>query len=421
MIRRHLQPLVEGALKAFPVVLITGARQVGKSTLAKALIGRRWPAAYLTLDDPGTLGTALSDPDGLLRAHDAPLVIDEVQRAPDLLRAIKLLVDRRRRPGRYLLTGSANLMTLRTVSETLAGRVALHRLWPFSWSERTGQALPTFFGDLFRAAQAGTILRKYFGQRPPRADLREAIFRGGYPPPSLMSSAARRRQWFEGYRQTYLERDLRDLTNILYLPEFNRLLTLAALRSGQTLNLAAFARELALQEMTVKRYIGLLEQTFQVTIVPPYYTNVGLRLVKTPKLYASDTGLACYLSGARDWNTLEQQGRLGAMLETWVAAELVKWMALQDDYYQLYFWRTHTGKEVDFLLARGEEMVAIEVKESATLSRRDWAGIEACEDALGKRLRFSVILHRGDQVLGLTPRRLAVPVESAFLGSRDAS
>lgn len=416
MIPRHLQGLVKDSLAYFPVVLITGARQVGKSTLAHALIGKPWPATYLTLDDRSTLDTALSDPDGLLRANAAPLVLDEVQRAPDLLRAIKLVVDRDRKPGRYLLTGSANLMTLRTVSETLAGRVAIHRLLPFSWAERNRCGIPSLLGDLFEVDDAAAVVRKYRGRHPPHANLLDAILGGGYPPAATTPSAAARRRWLEAYRQTYIERDVRDLVNIQHLREFGRLLALCALRTGQTMNATAFARELAMPHMTVRRYLDLLAMTYQISLVPAYHTNVGLRLVKTPKLYVTDTGLACHLSETRDWNTLERQGRVGAMLETWVANEIAKWIACQDGYYQLYFWRTHAGQEMDFLLARGEELVAIEVKANTAVTHRDLMGIEACERTLGNRLRFSLILYRGDQVLGIGPRRIAAPLETAFLG-----
>jgi len=404
-------------LADFPVVLITGARQVGKSTLAQALITPDWQATYLTLDDRTVLDAALTDPEAFLAANPTPLVIDEVQRAPDLLRALKRRVDRERKNGQFLLTGSANLMTLRTVSESLAGRVALHPLFPFSWAERTGRGVPSFPGDLFEAEGARALLKRLPGRRQPGAELPDAILRGGYPPPSLMRSAASRRRWFDSYRQTYLERDLRDLANIQYLTDFGRLLVLAAVRTGQMVNVAAFSRELGLPQTTVKRYLDLLALTYQVSIVPAYHTNVGLRLVKTPKLYVTDTGLGCHLSGVRDWGTLERQGRAGALLETWVANELAKWIACQEDDYRLYFWRTHTGQEVDFLLARGEEMVALEVKMTSRVEGGDLAGIALCERALGKRIRLSVVLYRGNQVIGLGPRRLAVPIETAFLGS----
>ncbi len=222
--------------------------------------------------------------------------------------------------------------------------------------------------------------------------------------------------WFDSYRQTYLERDLRDLANIQYLTDFGRLLIHAAIRTGQTVNVAAFSRELGLSQMTLKRYLDLLVLTYQVSMVPAYHVNVGLRLVKTPKVYVADTGLACHLSGAKDWAMLERQERVGALIETWVANELDKWIACQEDDYRLYFWRTHTGQEVDFLLARGEEMVALEVKATTQVERGDLARIEACERALGDWVRFSVVLYRGEQVLELGPRRLAVPLETAFLG-----
>ncbi len=415
MLRRHLQQQVERSLTDFPVVLITGARQVGKSTLAQALITTDWQADYLTLDDRTVLDAALTDSEGFLAANPGPLIIDEVQRAPDILRAIKRQVDRRRLGGQFLLTGSANLMTLKTVSESLAGRVALHQLFPFSLAERLGHQAPSLLGELFEADDADSLLKKWRRRRQQDFDLADAILRGGYPPATLMRSAASRRRWFDSYRQTYLERDLRDLANIQYLTDFSRLLILVALRTGQTVNVAAFARELGLPQMTVKRYLDLLVLTYQVSLVPAYHTNVGLRLVKTPKLYVTDTGLACHLSGTRDWATMERQGRVGALVESWVANELAKWIACQEDDYRLYFWRTHTGQEVDFLLARGEEMIAIEVKATTRVERGDLAGIEVCEQALGKRIRFSVVLYRGDQVVGLGPRRLAVPFATAFL------
>ena len=419
MLRRHIQTLVEKSLADFPVVLITGARQVGKSTLAQTLITPDWQGTYLTLDDRTVLDAALSDPDAFLTAQPTPLVIDEVQRAPDLLRAIKLRVDRDRKAGQFLLTGSANLMTLRTVSESLAGRMALHQLSPFSWAERSGRSPSSFLGDLFETADAKSLPRRYRRSGVSRSELVHEILRGGYPPASLMQSSASRRRWFDGYRQTYLERDLRDLANIQYVPEFGRLLALSAVRTGEMLNVASFARDLGLTQVTVRRYLDLLVLTYQVLLVPAYHINVGLRLVKTPKLYLTDTGLACHLAGMRDWATAEQQGRAGSLLETWVASELLKWTAWQEDDYRLYFWRTHTGQEVDFLLARGEEMIAIKVKSASRVERGDLTGIEACEQALKKRVRFSVVLYRGNQVIGLGERRLAVPFEIALLGSNN--
>lgn len=416
MIRRHLQAPILETLQDFPVVLLTGARQVGKSTLAQALPGPEWKASYLTLDDRVTLDAALRDPDGFLAGTPAPVIIDEVQRAPDLLRALKLVVDRSRRPGQYLLTGSANLMTLKVVSESLAGRMALHELYPFSWPELAGKPAPRVLDALFGAADARALLGLWpKGPLPDRRqEIQGLILSGGYPTPSLMRSATSRTRWFEAYRQTYLERDLRDIAAVANLPDFGRLLSLAALRTGQLLNVSEISRELGLPLTTVRRYLNLLETTYQVRLVRPYFANTGKRLVKTPKLYLSDTGMACHLAAVEDWQVLERQGRVGPMVETWVAAELRKLMSL-DSRYRLYFWRTHTGREADFLIERGEELVAIEVKWAGGIGDSDLAGLKDCAQALGERLRFSVLLYPGTQVVALDRRTVAVPF-GAFFG-----
>lgn len=416
MLRRHIQdPLLE-ALQDFPVVLLTGARQVGKSTLAQALPGPDWRASYVTLDDRLTLDAALRDPDGFLAGTPTPVILDEVQRAPDLLRALKLIVDRGRRPGQYLLTGSANLMTLKVVSESLAGRMALHELYPFSWPEMQGKPAPTVLEDLYDAPNARALLERW-PKGPPserRQEIQGLILTGGYPTPAMMRSPASRARWFEAYRKTYLERDLRDIAAIANLPDFDRLLTLVALRTGQLLNFSEISRELGLPLTTVRRYLNLLETTYQVFLVPPYFTNIGKRLVKTPKLYVTDTGMACHLAAVENWQVLERQGRVGALVETWVATELRKLISLGGR-YQLYFWRTHAGREVDFLVERGEELVAIEVKWTGGIGDSDLAGFKDCAQALGERLRFSVLLYPGTEVVALGSRTVAVPF-STFLG-----
>ncbi len=398
------------------MVLLTGARQVGKSTLAQALPGPDWRASYVTLDDRLTLDAALRDPDGFLAGTPTPVILDEVQRAPDLLRALKLIVDRGRRPGQYLLTGSANLMTLKVVSESLAGRMALHELYPFSWPEMQGKPAPTVLEDLYDAPNARALLERW-PKGPPserRQEIQGLILTGGYPTPAMMRSPASRARWFEAYRKTYLERDLRDIAAIANLPDFDRLLTLVALRTGQLLNFSEISRELGLPLTTVRRYLNLLETTYQVFLVPPYFTNIGKRLVKTPKLYVTDTGMACHLAAVENWQVLERQGRVGALVETWVATELRKLISLGGR-YQLYFWRTHAGREVDFLVERGEELVAIEVKWTGGIGDSDLAGFKDCAQALGERLRFSVLLYPGTEVVALGSRTVAVPF-STFLG-----
>lgn len=418
MIRRHLAVRIRESLEYFPVVLLTGARQVGKSTLAQAMRSAAWPAKYLTLDDRAVHDALLRDPDGFVAGNPPPLILDEVQRAPDLLRAIKMAVDRDRRPGSYLLTGSANLLTLRAVSETLAGRVAVHTLHPFSWSEIVGKPNPSgILDDLFQCRDARDLLVRFPRGCVPamQEDVQERIIAGGYPPAALMASPRARSRWFAGYRQTYLERDVRDLADIERLPEFGRLLTLLAARTGQLLNYADLSRDLDLPYTTLRRYMGLLEATYQLFLLPPYFTNIGQRLVKMPKLYLTDTGMACHLTAARDWVTLERQGRAGALVETWVASELRKVLDASDGGGELFFWRTHAGREVDFLLVRGEDVVAVEVKWTRRLDEKDLAGLRSCREALGDRLRMSVLLHPGEAVLAVDERTVAVPM-SVFFG-----
>jgi len=326
MLKRHLQDLILESLQNFPVVLVTGARQVGKSTLAQSLSKNSWKASYLTLDDRVTLDAVLRDPDGFIKGTPTPVVLDEVQRAPDLLRAIKLAVDHNRKPGQYLLTGSANIMTLKTVSESLAGRVAIHELYPFCWSELVKKGNSNILNLLFACEGSKELIGKLSKTHVPdrRKEIHNQILTGGYPTPALLRARPQRHRWFNSYRQTYLERDLRNLSNIANLPEFNHLLTIAALRTGQLLNLSDLSREIKLPLTTLRRYMNLLETTYQIFLVYPYFANIGKRLVKTPKLYFNDTGMACFLGVVEDWEVLERQRRIGPLVETWVAAELKK-------------------------------------------------------------------------------------------------
>jgi predicted AAA+ superfamily ATPase len=420
MLPRHLEPLLVESLRSFPVVLLIGPRQVGKSTLAQGLARGRWRARYLTLDDPTVQSAALSSPDGFLEESRGPLILDEVQRAPDLLRAVKLVVDRSRRPGMFLLTGSANVLTLSTVSETLAGRVAIHELHPFSWAELRRRRFTGVLDGLFRAGNAGEALGLFPDECPAeRADeWRKLLLTGGFPQPALGRSPAARRTWFDSYRQTYIERDLRDLASLEHLPEFTRLLTVLALRTGQELNVSSVARDLGLPATTLRRYLGFLEKTFQVFLVPPYFANVEKRLVKTPKLFFCDTGLACHLGGVDGWSTLVTQNRAGSMAETWVACELRKALSLTSSRTTLCHWRAHGGEEVDFLLERGPEVVGIEVKTSAEIRERDLKGLAGLRKSLGRRLRLGVVLHPGTRAIAFDSRTIAVPLAAFF--ARDA-
>ena len=416
MIRRYLHDPILHSLKYFPVLLLTGARQVGKSTLAQAMIGPSWNARYLTLDDRTVLDAALRDPDGLITGTEPPVIIDEVQKAPDLMRAIKKVVDQEHKPGQYLLTGSANIMTLSSVSESLAGRVALNTLYPFCWPELVEKPPPAILENLFEAAGIKQLLKGLPKSSPDnhRGEIINRILSGGYPTPALMDSEQAREQWFASYRQTYLERDLLQIKSIENLPDFNRLLTLAAFRTGGLLNLSDLSRESGLPFSTLRRYMNLLEVTYQIFLLRPYYENIGKRLVKTPKLFFSDTGMACYLRGAGQWSVLERQGKTGALVETWVCSELIKLIGVSNHRFQLFFWRTQAGQEVDFLVERSGELVAIEVKWAHRIEDSDIFSLKRCAEDLGDKLRFSVLLYGGNEVISLTPKIVAIPFPIFF-------
>lgn len=423
MLARHLQPILEASLADFPVVLLLGARQVGKTTLAQSLPKRSWPARYLTLDDRTTLDAALVDPEGLLAELAGPAILDEVQRAPDLLRAVKQIVDRDREPGRFLLTGSANVITLSAVSETLAGRVAVHELQPLTWTERFEDPAASLLEDLFAASSARELVRRWSRRPPPGAqatEIRNLVLTGGYPTPALAPRAQTRRTWFESYRKTYVERDLRDIASIEHLPDFGRLMTTVALRTGQILNASELSRDVGMPLSTLRRYFNILLQTFQVHLVHPYSANVRKRLVKTPKIYWSDTGMAAHLSAVDRWETLVRQNRVGAMVETWAVNELRKLASLAAWRTDLWYWRTQTGEEVDVVLERGGEVVGVEIKWGAGFSRRDLAGLEGCRAALGKSWRHGILVHGGSETLALDEQTIAVPFATFFGRSGEA-
>jgi predicted AAA+ superfamily ATPase len=416
MIRRYLQDLILESLKHFPVVLLTGARQVGKSTLAQALIKGSWDATYFTLDDRTILDAALRDPDGFVSGLPMPAVIDEVQKAPDLLRAIKRGVDQDRKSGQYLLTGSANIMTLSTVSESLAGRIALHTLHPFCWPEFLEKPEPMILKDLFGGIDSKKLLKNYLrtSLKDYKPRLIERMLKGGYPTPALIESDQAREQWFSSYRQTYLERDLLNIRSIENLPDFNRLLSLAALRTGRLLNLSDLARETGLPFTTLRRYMNLLEVTYQISLTRPYFTHLGKRLVKTPKLYFNDTGMAAHLIGVNEWRAIEDQGHAGPMVETWVACELLKLMPILDHRFRLYFWRTQTGQEIDFLIERAGKLVAIEVKWGHRVDESDIKNLNRLAEDLKQRLLFSVVLYSGAESVPLGPKTVAMPFAVFF-------
>jgi hypothetical protein len=375
------------ALKVLPVAVVTGARQTGKTTLVKALGPVR---SYFTLDDVGVLDQAERHPDSLLSAR--PVTLDEVQRAPALLLAVKRAVDQRRKAGDFLLTGSANLLLMGRVADTLAGRAIYLELPPFcpaEWQERKDALAP--FDRLFE---------KDFDLRDwPReaGDWPAWLLRGGFPPALAIADDTERALWFAAYVQTYLERDLRQLSAVSSLPDFQRVMALAAHRTGRLLNQADLARDAALTHPTTHRYLNLLETGCLITRIQPYATNPTTAIVKTPKLLWMDCGLAASLAGLRSAREVTSRPDAGFWLEQALFQTLQSWRALAPLKRKLHFWRDRAGHEVDFILEQDGQLVALEIKAGSNVTSSDAAGLRAFRESLKKKslLARSVVLHAG--------------------------
>jgi hypothetical protein len=409
MFRRNLTHQIAIALTDTPVVLIAGARQVGKSTLARQVAGDS-ASAYLTLDDPGVLALARRDPDAFVRQPGGGItVIDEVQREPDLFRAIKYTVDQDRRPGRFLLTGSANYLVLPRVSESLAGRIEIQALWPLSQGEREG-VIDGFVDAVFDPDRSLTVTR-----RATRDDLLERLVTGGYPEAVARLSASRRHAWFTAYVTTLLERDVRDISNVESLTAFPRLLRLLAARAGSLVNVADVSRSTELPYTTLHRYLAILAATFILQPLPPWSANLTTRLVKSPKYFLDDSGLTAYLLDTEVPRLRRDPVLIGPLLETFVLAELRKQATWSDRTPSFSFFRTQAGAEVDIVMeARGGDVVGIEVKASSTIGPKDFRGLTLLRDALGPKFIRGIMLYTGEYTLPFGDKLWAMPVDALW-------
>jgi hypothetical protein len=385
-------------IRVMPAVVVTGARQTGKSTLVEHLIpgGRR----YATLDDLDVLDAARRDPEVLVGGPD-PVTLDEVQREPELLRAVKRAIDRDRTPGRFLLTGSANLLLMRQVSESLAGRASYLTLWPMTRREQRGLGQGGRWNDLLATPDAGW--RELLGDEKHAAeDWRMLARRGGFPTPALeLTTASERRIWFDGYVRTYLERDLQDLASISGLPDFRRLMRAACLRMGQLVNQTELGRDVALPQPTVHRWLNLLETSYLLVRLPAHAVNRTKRLIKAPKIYWGDTGIAMHLSEAEEPS--------GAHLENVVLHDLLAWRDARIERAELTYWRTSIGEEVDFVIESGGRLLPIEVKSTARPRLSDAAHLRTFRVEYGKKARAGLLLHTGKAIEWLAPDVLAAP------------
>ena len=405
MYPRHLRARIERALTDTPAVFVAGPRQAGKSTLIKLIRND----GYATLDRATTRSAAAADPDGFIAGMETPVALDEVQRVPDLLLAVKAAIDENRQPGRFLLTGSANVLMLPTVADALPGRMEIMELWPLSQGEIDDQ--PDNFVDM--AFGAGLAGRSSSG-RLDRGEVLDRVVRGGFPD-VLQRSADRRNDWFESYLTTVVEREVRDLANVGNVTELMAIIRLIAARSGSLFNLADVARGAQLPHSTARRYLGLLRAVFLVIEVPAWTTSLTTRIVKAPKQFLVDSGLTAHLIGVGRARLTAEPHLAGPLLEAFVAMELRKQIGWSRVRPNLAHFRTPRGDEVDFVLeARDGTVVGIEVKASATVRSDDFAGLRALEAIAGDRFRQGAVLHAGADIVPFGPSLVAAPLHTLW-------
>lgn len=414
MKRRNIYQRAEEALSDTPVVLLQGARQTGKTTLARALGERSThPRRYVTLDDAAALAAARSNPTAFLEGLGGRVTVDEVQFAPMLFPAIKALVDRSRSPGRFLLTGSANVLLLPKLSESLAGRMELLSLWPFSQGEIEG-VKDTFIDRLFALTEDGLAAPMQCSACQ-ASDLWERVIRGGYPEMQERLDPRRRRAWFGSYVTTIVQRDVREFANIEDPSALHRLLELVAARIGALANLSELSRSLSIPQSTLKRYFGLLEATFLLQRLRPWSSNLGKRLVKSSKIYLDDTGLASSLLGRTSVDELSPGPALGALLENFVVAELSKQASWSEVTPQLFHYRTQPGKEVDVVIeAPNGNLAGIEIKAASTVVSADFNGLRHLRNTVGERFTRGVLLYCGTEEVAFERGLTAVPISALW-------
>ena len=405
IIPRLIERRIRNTLADTRVVMIGGPRQSGKTTLAKMLIDSG--TAYFTLDDENVLAAARYDPIGFIRGLDRA-VIDEIQRAPQLLHAIKKSVDEDTRPGRFILTGSANILTISTASESLAGRMEVMELHPFSRSEIIGNN-PAFLGSAFQGEVPNPV-ENLIGD-----DLLGVALGGGYPEALKKKDPNRRRQWYRSYVEAILKRDVREIATVHKLTEIPDLLKVLAHYSAQLLNTAEIGGKVGLDHKTVQRYIGILEQVFLIRRLRAWHRNELKRLVKAPKLHLLDSGLMAAVRSLTLERLQKDRTLAGPLLESFVHSELVKQASWFEGDISFHHYRDKDKDEVDMVLENDVgEIIGIEVKAAATVSKGDFRGLEKLRNAAGEGFKLGIVLHDGENVISFGNRLFSAPFASLW-------
>jgi uncharacterized protein len=403
---RFSEVIIKEALIDTPVLLIHGSRQCGKTTLAR-LMGDSLGYHYITFDDDNQLQAAKADPVGFVANIPEYTILDEVQRAPELFTSIKASVDRNRKPGRFILTGSANILLLPKLADSLAGRMEIIHLRPLAQSEIVGKK-PDVLNKLFDAKLGEAVnTQKY---RRLGESLAEIICIGGYPAAISRIKAKRRNAWYRDYINTIIQRDIKDIANIRHLDILPRLLSLAAGQSARLFNAADLASPFSISRPTISEYLVLLEQIFLIDQLQPWHTNRLSRLIKTPKMHITDTGLACSLLGVSSHALWQDRELFGQLLETFIYLEIRKHADWYDDELKFYHFRNKDKVEVDIIIEKGRQLVGIEIKASATVTAADFKGLRKLALACGDRFVTGVVFYDGENVLSFGEQLFAVPI-----------
>jgi predicted AAA+ superfamily ATPase len=411
---RFVYPRLLEALEDSPAVLIHGPRQCGKTTLARQL-AEETGCAYITFDDDLQLNAAKFDPIGFVADLPERVVLDEVQRVPELFTSLKFAIDEQYRPGRFILTGSANVLLLPNLADSLAGRMEIFRLCPLSQAELSRKR-PVFLECLFQSGFKTGI----FAQRQGKA-LAGRLVGGGFPAALARPNQRRREAWYRNYADTLLQRDIRDLLRVSSLELLSRLLTFAAGHTACLLNVAAIAAPFHVSRQTVGEYLALFARIFLLEELAPWHNNLMKRLVKSPKLHFVDSGLACTLLGLDEDALWSNRNLFGQMLETFVYQELRRQASWYEKNVSFTHFRDRDQIEVDIILESHGQTAAVEVKAASTVSSADFKGLRKLKETLQDRFVAGVVLYDGEAIVGFGERLYAIPITFMWDDGQDNS